>query len=284
MITPSLIAILQCPDCGGALARDNARELACRGCARRYPVTESGIMCLMPRHPPALPAAYNDPDYRRMSEFFDDSASYFTEGNLVFKLIHESAHKTIAAWRAANGGDGWACDIGCGQGYHYRFWPDRQRVIGIDIRLESLEKLKAAVPDAILIQANSCALPLKTGAISVATSIYAFEHIYHLREALAETARILAPTGRLYMGLPGEGGLAWTLGRKLTSERTMSRRYNLDYRKYIALEHCNTAAGVVAALEERFKVLRRRLFPLPFIPLIDLNLTLALELEKRAEA
>jgi SAM-dependent methyltransferase/uncharacterized protein YbaR (Trm112 family) len=280
MIADSLIAILQCPDCGGPIAREPPRDLACRSCGRHYPVTGSGILRLMPSHPPPLPDAYNDPDYRRMSARFDDSSAYFTGGNLAFKLIHESAHKTIAAWRARNAGAGWVCDIGCGQGYHYRFWPDPKRVIGIDIRLESLEKVRAAFPDAILIQANSCALPLKTGAISSATSIYAFEHIYHLREAIAEAARVLEPGGKLYMGLPGEGGLAWTLGRKLTSERTMSRRYNLDYRKYIALEHCNTAASVIAALGERFKVLRRRLFTLPFLPAIGLNLTVALELEK----
>jgi SAM-dependent methyltransferase/uncharacterized protein YbaR (Trm112 family) len=278
MVSEALIAILQCPDCAGQLSPGTG--LACRNCGRTYPVTPDGILCLMPSHPPKLPAAYDDPDYQKMSACFDDSMPYFTEGNSVFKLIHESAHRTLTRWRGTT--QGWACDLGCGQGYHYRYWPDIERVIGIDIRLESLSKLRAQFPNAILIQANCCTLPLKSGALAAITSIYAFEHIYHLREAMAEVARVLAPRGRLFIGLPGEGGLAWTLGRKLTSERTMSKRYNLDYRKYIALEHCNTAASVIAALKQRFAVRRQRLFPLPFLPVIDLNLTVSLELTKRA--
>jgi len=281
MPAPSLIAILQCPDCAGALRQESPRALVCESCARRHPVTESGIFVLMPSRPPPLPAAYDDPDYRRMSAKFDDSAPYFTEGNAAFRMIHESAHKTIARWRAGRDTGGWACDLGCGQGYHYRFWPDPGHVVGIDIRLESLEKIRARFPDAILIQANSCALPLKSNAIDQVASIYALEHIYHLGEAIAETERVLAPAGRLFVGLPCEGGLAWTLGRKLTSERTMSRRYHVDYRKYIALEHCNTARRVIAALAERFSLRRRRFFPLPFLPAIGLNLTVALEWEKR---
>lgn len=236
---------------------------------------------MLPLESKALPSEYDDPDYRRMSECFDDSSPYFTDGNNIFKAIHESGHRTTAQWEAKWPTDGWTVDIGCGQGYHWPFVPDRSHLIGLDIRMESLQKIRAQFPDAILIQGNLLALPFKREVIARATSIYALEHIYWLDDALLEIARILKPRAHFMVGLPCEGGLAWNTGRKLTSERTMSRRYHVDYRKYIALEHCNTAAKIERALGRDFVAVERRLFPLPFIPIISLNLTLSLMLQRR---
>jgi ubiquinone/menaquinone biosynthesis C-methylase UbiE len=236
---------------------------------------------MMPSSPKLLPEAYNDDDYKRMSAKFDDSSPYFTDGNKIFRLIHESAHRKIADWMSSMPVGGWICDIGCGQGYHYQYVRSPERVIGLDIRLDSLRRVREISNRTPLIQADSCSLPFKSGAITRALSIYAFEHIYYLRDTLAETARILAPKGKMFVGLPCEGGLAWTLGRKLTSEHTMSRRYNVDYRKYIALEHCNTAPSVINALKEFFELNRRSYFPLPMLPAMHINLTVALALTKR---
>ncbi|MEK9970349.1 MAG: methyltransferase domain-containing protein, partial [Ferrovibrio sp.] len=111
-----------------------------------------------------------------------------------------------------------------------------------DIRMDSLVKLRKHWPDAILIRGDVLSMPFKSGRIERATSIYALEHLFYLEDALSEIRRVLAAEAKFLVGIPCEGGLAWTLGRKLTSERAMSKRYNVDYRKYIALEHCNSAA------------------------------------------
>ena len=279
-----LLPILACPDCRGKVIEASERELRCQDCGRSYEVTEDGIIRMMPSVSKPLPDAYNDPDYQRMSRHFDDSSAYFTDGNSLFHLIHESAHRKIASWIASNPREGWICDIGCGQGYHYRFVKDLSRTIGIDVRLESLRRVRAISNEIPLIQGDSCALPFQSGSIAGATSVYTLEHVYYLAEALAETARILEPTAPFYVGLPCEGGLAWTLGRKLTSERTMSKRYNVDYRKYIALEHCNTARRVIAHLGQQFKRKDISFFPLPIVPIVDTNLTVALAYSKSADA
>jgi SAM-dependent methyltransferase/uncharacterized protein YbaR (Trm112 family) len=276
-----LISILACPDCRGALQLATSSTLRCEGCSRDYPILPGDILSMMPLSRNPLPDAYNDPDYQRMSAHFDDSSPYFTDGNSVFRLIHESSHRKIDGWMSAEPAEGWICDVGCGQGYHYRYFKAPERVIGLDIRVDSLRRVRETSPQTLLIQADSCSLPFKSGGIGTAVSIYAFEHIYYLRDTLAETARILKPGAKLYVGLPCEGGLAWTLGRKVTSERTMSRRYNLDYRKYIALEHCNTAAKVMTALREFFDCDRRWYFPLPMLRTVHSNLTVTLELTKR---
>lgn len=279
MITGALAEILRCPDCNTDLAPSPPAALTCKGCGRGF-ASDNGIIDMMPRRAKPLPPAYDDPDYRRMSGFFDDSSPYFTDGNSIFKAIHESAHQTVARWEEQWPVQGWTIDVGCGQGYHWPFVADRQRLIGFDIRLDSLAKIYAQWPDAILIRGDVLSMPFKTGRVDRATSIYALEHLFFLEDALSEITRVLAPQAKFLVGLPCEGGLAWTLGRKVTSERAMSKRYNLDYGKYIALEHCNTAARIEKALNFYFRKVERKFFPFGFLPTPQVNLTLSLALER----
>jgi len=279
MITGALAEILCCPDCRADLALSPSTTLVCQTCGRDF-ASENGILDMMPRETKPLPPAYNDPDYRRMSRSFDDATPYFTEGNSIFKTIHESAHTTVARWERLWPAQGWTIDIGCGQGYHWPFMADRQRLIGFDIRQDSLARIHREWPDATLIRGDVLRMPFKSGRIERATSIYALEHLFFLEDALSEISRILAPQAKFLVGIPCEGGAAWTLGRKLTSERAMSKRYNLDYRRYIALEHCNTASRIEKALGFYFRRLDRQLFPFNFLPTPELNLTLSLALER----
>jgi SAM-dependent methyltransferase len=279
MITGALVEIFCCPDCRADLVMPPSAPLACQACGRGF-TSDNGIIDMMPRATKALPPAYNDPDYRRMSGLFDESTPYFTDGNSIFKTIHDSAHATVAQWERQWPAQGWTIDIGCGQGYHWPFAADRQRLIGFDIRLDSLARIRQQWPEAILIRGDVLNMPFKAGHIQRATSVYALEHLFFLEDALSEIARVLAPQAKFLVGIPCEGGLAWTLGRKLTSERAMSKRYNLDYRKYIALEHCNTAARIEKALGFYFRKLERRFFPFDFLPTPQTNLTLSLALER----
>jgi len=264
------------------LSQPSAHQLVCTSCQRPYVVMEDGILCLLPSAAKSLPPEYEDPDYKRMSEMFDDAQDYFTNGNPIFRAIHDSAHIRLSKWalQSSDNGD-WVCDLGCGQGYHLQFQANTQNVIGVDIRMESLKKIRDRFPQAILIQANSCALPFKDNALSDIRSVYALEHIYYLSDTLSEVARVLRPEGSLYVGLPCEGGLAWTLGRELTSIRTMSKRYNLDYRKYIALEHCNRASDIAKALDKYFWVQKRAFYPLGILPFFNTNLTASFSLKLR---
>ncbi len=282
MIDPGLLLLLRCPDCGGTLAGSGLSALECRACTRRYAVLEGGIPSLLPTTPKPLPPDYEDPDYQRMIAVFDDASSYFTDGNAAFSAIHNSSHRTIAAWQSRAPAAGWTCDVGCGQGYHWPHFAGAQgRLVGIDIRADSLQRIRGRYPDARLVQADATRLPFSDGTFERVLSVYALEHVYHLNDAVAEIRRITSASGQALVGLPCEGGLAWTLGRKVTSERTMSRRYGLDYRRYIRLAHCNTAQAVLTALDRHFRVEQRTHFPLPFIPGLTFNLTVSLALTPR---
>ena len=142
-INQGLASVLACPDCRGGVEEASKCKLRCSECGRIFTITEDGIVLMMPLSSKPLPEAYNDPDYQRMSAHFDNSSSYFTDGNTVFRLIHESAHCKIAQWMASNSHAGWTCDIGCGRGYHYRFVRDFEKTIGVDIRIESLRHVRS---------------------------------------------------------------------------------------------------------------------------------------------
>ncbi|MGJ3259983.1 MAG: methyltransferase domain-containing protein [Rhodospirillales bacterium] len=277
-VPPNLSAFmnhLKCPDCNNGVARSRA-DITCNGCGRNFEITEDGILCMLPSRRKPLPAEYDDPDYKRMSAMFDDAQDYFTDGNSFFNAIHVSAHKTIQGWMRENppAGGSWICDLGCGNGFHMRYFEgDPARLVGVDIRLESLAKCRSRSSDVILVQADLACLPFHNSVFQTMLSVYALEHVYYLAEASDEVLRVVTEGGALYVGLPCEGGLAWNLGRKLTSERTMSKRYNLDYRKYIQLEHCNDAADIVKVLRERVRHQRRAHFPFRLLPFISTNLT-----------
>lgn len=280
-IPDGLMEILCCPDCRNPLQQTGPDALSCESCRTSNETTSDGILVLMPRAPKPLPPAYEDPDYKKMSNHFDDASDYFTDSNSFFRRIHESSHRYVKNWGAGAWSNGWVCDVGCGQGFHWPFFSgDRSRLIGIDMRLTSLRRIKSRWPKAFVIQADSTRLPFRASAVENAISIYALEHIYHLRDAVEEMGRVVTAGGHLYVGLPCEGGAAYALGRKLTSERTMSKRFDVDYRKYISLEHCNDANDVVSELRRLFRINRIRYFPLNLLPSIATNLTITLELVK----
>ncbi|MGH9221088.1 MAG: class I SAM-dependent methyltransferase, partial [Vicinamibacterales bacterium] len=158
---------------------------------------------------------------------------------------------------------------------------DVSRVIGIDMSLGSLNVVRRRFPAAFLIQADINALPLKDAVLTAVFSVYNLEHLYYLADALQEIERVLTARGRLLVGLPTEGGLAWSLGRKLSMKRTYSKKYNVDYGRVMSIEHCNTAPQVIRECRRRFRLRRQRYFPISVLPSVHPNLTIAAEFTKR---
>jgi SAM-dependent methyltransferase len=282
MLEKSALEILMCPDCNGEI--ENGHEkYKCRSCLREFHLTEDRIIQMMPLAEKSKPAIYDDPNYLLWQQHSSEALEeYFESGNTLFRKIHDSAHSCLARWSQGQSDDGWKVDLGCGTGYHYPYYDSLENVIGIDFNLDSLRKIRKRYSDAILIHADCCNIPLKDGLAGTIFSIYNLEHIYYLEDVLLEVRRILSAEGRFFVGLPCEGGLAWNLGRKLTSERSLSKRYNIDYRKVIAIEHCNTAREVVEHLKQYFKNENSQFFPLRFIPFFFLNLTVAMQLSKKS--
>jgi SAM-dependent methyltransferase len=96
-------------------------------------------------------------------------------------------------------------DVGCSTGYLLedlrRGIPDVS-LIGVDLVAAGLRKAHANVPDATLLQADACALPLEDASVDAVVSANLLEHVPDDRRALAEMLRILRPGARAVIVVP----------------------------------------------------------------------------------
>lgn len=101
-------------------------------------------------------------------------------------------------------------------------------------------------------------------------SVYNLEHLPQPHRVLREWRRILKPGGVLSISIPLDGGIAWRLGRYLTTRRTFARE-GLDLNYIIAREHVNPSYNLISLIRHYFSDVRETYFPLR-IPMVDLNL------------
>lgn len=127
--------------------------------------------------------------------------------------------------------------------------------------------------DQVLLQKGEAMLPFLDNSVEVVISFYSLEHLFPLAPYLEEIRRILAPGGLLVGAIPAEGGLAWGLGRYLTSRRWLKSHTSIDPDKIICWEHPNFADEILATLDRLFERKFVNYWPLR-LPAIDLNLVI----------
>lgn len=213
-----------------------------------------------------------------------DSMQFYTSQQRggIGKIVNEAGYKIISTLDLS----GKRClEIGPGILPHMSHWrgkPDRYDIADISSQMlrESEKKLDVArIPYASYLLDGSSALPMGDEEYDVIISFYSLEHLYPLDAHLEEFFRVLRPKGTLIGAIPSEGGLAWGVGRMLTSRRYAKRNFSWDFDKITAWEHCNIAGEVLAALDSRFSRVSQRYWPL-LIPLIDVNLIVQFVYEK----
>jgi SAM-dependent methyltransferase len=167
-------------------------------------------------------------------------------------------------------------EIGAGTGTHLPYEPN-----GEYVSLEGSSELAAQIPrrDGLSVIVADCEkrLPWDDNSFDRVLAIHLLEHLYNLPAALDEVARVLRPDGVFSIIIPCEGGHLYSLGRHFTTKRMFEQRYHTPYQWMIRQDHCNTAREVLDELTRRFRVRRRSFFPFG-APVIDMNLTIGLEL------
>jgi SAM-dependent methyltransferase len=169
-------------------------------------------------------------------------------------------------------------EIGPGEILHAANWKGRPAHVHLVDVNEEMAKRGAAVLTRLGIShdvqllGEDHRLPIADGSVDVVLSFYSLEHIWPLRPTLSEIARVMAPDGVLVGAVPTEGGLAWGLGRLLTSRRWLRRHTSIDPDKLICWEHPNFADDIVDELDEVFERRLVRAWPLRWPPSIDTNL------------
>ena len=167
---------------------------------------------------------------------------------------------------------------------HMRSKPDRYCIC--DIQQACLDASGAVLEEAgiqydavPLNPGDKSKLPFKDGEFDVLLSFNTLEHLYPLDKYLAEFERVLCPGGVFVGGIPCEGGLAWGLGRFLTTRRYVHKNYGINYDKIICWAHPNFADFIIRQLDDLFKRKFFRLHPFPWLPM-DLNLTASFVYER----
>ncbi len=117
-------------------------------------------------------------------------------------------------------------DLGCSTGHLLedlrRALPDAS-LIGVDLVAGGLRKAHANVPDAQLLQADVCSLPLTDASVDGAVSANLFEHVPDDVLALEELLRILRPGARATIVVPVGPGNYDYYDRFLGHERRYAR-------------------------------------------------------------
>jgi len=181
-------------------------------------------------------------------------------------------------------------EVGAGLGehlYYEHLTPDQERAYyAVELRENMAARLAEAHPNVHAI-VGDCQqrLDFPDDHFDRYLAIHVLEHLPDLPACLREAWRLLDKRrGQLLIVIPCEGGLAYTLARRMSAQRLFERTYGMPYEPFIAREHINRPAEILAELQAHFVVERQRCFPLPLLPAISANLCIGLVLRPRVRS
>jgi SAM-dependent methyltransferase len=178
-------------------------------------------------------------------------------------------------------------EIGAGLGEHLRYEPlspaQQEGYFAVELRENMAQQIRADHPQVTAI-VGDCQdrLPFPDGDFDRYIAIHVLEHLPDLPACVREAWRLLdKDRGQLLAVIPCEGGLTYSLARRISAQRIFERTYRMPYAPFIAREHLNRPAEILAELDPYFTLERRRMFPVPFVPLTSVNLCIGLAMRPR---
>ena len=218
----------------------------------------------------------SDPEWLAWQEEYIDFYQNIQKDG-VGKRINDAGYQILnyVDWREKS-----LVEIGPGLIPHITLWensPATYTAVDINQKFldqteKSLHRLYPNCPFTGILQTNRQAtLCLKDESADMIVSFYALEHLHPLEHFLDDYRRILKQGGLLVGAIPNEGGLAWGLGRFLTSRRWIHKNTNINYDKIICWEHPNFVDKIIEGLDERFERNDLSQYPLK-LPIYDMNL------------
>ena len=113
-------------------------------------------------------------------------------------------------------------------------------------------------------------------------AIHVLEHLPNLPAAVKEMYRLCNKEhGYFSVVIPCEGGLLYSLARKMSAQRLFERRYQQRYQWFIEREHINRPSEIVQELEPYFYIKHRQFFPF-LLPIVHSNLCIGMTLYPRS--
>ncbi len=216
----------------------------------------------------------NDPDWEKWLSLYTEVYELTQRKGSVQAKINDAGYEVISTVNLNNKTIG---EIGPGGCYHTNYFngtPEHYHAFDVcsDFFPTVQENLKKCNISSTChkIDAYSSKLPIEDNSLDVMFSFYSMEHLYPLDSWLDEIFRVLKPGGKLIGAIPTEGGLAWGLGRFITSKRAVKRDYDIDLIKIVCWEHPNTCDEIIKQFKKRGK-LEHQSWPFSFLP-FDTNL------------
>jgi SAM-dependent methyltransferase len=231
-----------------------------------------------------LVADSGDPMWREWTErygaFYDQN-----QRQGIGRVVNGAGHTVM---RKVDLSDLVVLEVGPGTIGHLPHWRGRPCVVHlVDVDARMAQRgadvlAEHGIAHATHILGGDRRIPLDDASVDVIITFYSLEHIHPLEPYLRELDRVLAPGGVVIGAIPAEGGLAWGLGRFLTSRRWLRRNTTIDPDKLICWEHPNFADRVLRAIAGQFDLERTESWPLRLLPVLDVNLVVRFLARKRA--
>jgi len=124
-------------------------------------------------------------------------------------------------------------------------------------------------------------LPAADNEFDILVTFYSLEHLYPFEQHLEDMLRVLKPGGLIVGAIPAEGGLAWGLGRYVTSRRWLRNNTGIDPDKIICWEHPTMSDEILSSLSGKMDLKKLVYWPMG-LSSIDLNLILKFIFRKPA--
>ena len=178
------------------------------------------------------------------------------------------------------GASGRTLEIGAGLGEHLKYEDlSRQDYYAVELREDLARAIRERYPEVTVI-AGDCQerLPFDNRYFDRVVAVHVLEHLSDLPRALDEIARLLAPGGHFHAVIPCEGGLAYSVARRISAQRIFEKEFGMSYEWLIRSEHVNVPWEILMELRKRFRLVRSRYFPFR-VPSVALNLVIGLTLE-----
>lgn len=238
-------------------------------------------------------------DRERFGLVPDENDPDWKEWSTSYHLFYESTQKTGIGAAVNNAGykilsevsfsGKKVLEVGPGGLHHISFWrnnPGFYALVDLDEKFlaDASSKLTAAkIPHDMRLTSRSSQgnLPAVDNEFDIIVSFYSLEHLYPFSQHLDDMLRVLKPGGKIVGAIPAEGGLAWGLGRYLTSRRWLKNNTNINPDKIICWEHPTMAAEILSCLSDEMDMQKLDYWPLR-IPAIDFNLVLKFIFSKPA--
>jgi SAM-dependent methyltransferase len=178
-------------------------------------------------------------------------------------------------------------EIGAGLGEHLNYevltLEQRSNYYALELRENMAEAIRKAHPGVNTVCADcQTRMPFEDGYFDRILAVHVLEHLPNLPAALDEIYRLCnKKSGTFSIVIPCEGGLAYSLARRISAQRIFENRYKMPYDWFYKREHINFPVEIQEEISRKFDISSRAYFPL-LIPSISMNLCIGLTATPRA--